>query len=86
MSTHALHLFTLTDVFGIRNTVPLGGILRFHLSDPSDVCPARHLATFLEVLIMLVPVQTSHVRAGGILSNFLFSHFFQYLSLTLSLA
>ena len=32
----------------------------------SDVCLARHLATFLEVLIMPVPVQTSHVRAGGI--------------------
>ena len=72
--------------FGIRNVAPLGGILHFHLSDPSDVCVARHLATFLQVLIMLVPVQTTHVRAGGISSNFLLSHFFLFPSLAFSLA
>ena len=56
--------------------VLLGGILPFLPSDLADACDARHLATFLGVLIMLVPVQTSHVSARRSLSAFFVSQFF----------
>ena len=64
--------------FGPQKSPPLvllGGILPFLPSDLADACDARHLATFLGVLIMVVPVQTSHVSARRSLSAFFVSQF-----------